>query len=145
MYTFTVEVPVRLVNGSTVYEGRVEVYHNGEWGTVRDYGWDMTDAQVVCSELGYGYAIAAQHNAFYGQGSGQIWFNRVNCVGTEDTIKSCFYTVWSYRCIHRDDASVKCSLGNLTAYCIIEACTYIHLCITRNIVAIHIISQQCTC
>jgi len=104
---------VRLVNGSTEYEGRVEVYHNGEWGTVCDNGWDLNDAQVVCSELGLGQAIAPRHNAFYGQGSGEIWLDDLNCVGTEGTIGNCSHRGWGIKnCDHSEDTGVKCTTGN---------------------------------
>ena len=108
---------VHLVNGSTPFEGRVEVYHNGEWGTVCDDGWDLNDAQVVCKELDFGRAIAAKQSAFYGQGSGEIWLGNVNCVGTEWSIGDCKHNEGEFDyCTHSEDAGVKCSAGNVAIY-----------------------------
>ena len=111
----------RLVNGSTQYEGRVEVYYNGEWGTVCDDGWDLNDTQVVCRQLGFGPAIAARDRAFYGQGSGQIWLSNLNCTGTEMNIEDCLHNGWGIEdCSHGEDAGVKCASGNFNTYAYIN-------------------------
>ena len=104
---------VRLADGPTKYEGRVEVYHNDEWGTVCDDGWDLNDAQVVCSELGLGNALVARQNAFYGEGNGTIWLDNINCVGSELMIESCSHGEWgAQNCSHSQDAGVKCISGD---------------------------------
>ena len=44
---------IRLVGGSYQWEGRVEIYFSGTWGTITDSQWTSNDAQAVCRKMGY--------------------------------------------------------------------------------------------
>ena len=44
---------IRLEGGSSLYEGRVEICRNQQWGSVCDNSWTNVDATVVCRHLGY--------------------------------------------------------------------------------------------
>ena len=65
---------MRLVNGSTPLEGRVEVFVNGTWGTVCDDYWDIRDAEVVCRQLGFARAVSAERFAHFGSGIGETMY-----------------------------------------------------------------------
>lgn len=53
------------------YEGRVEVFYNGEWGTVCDDDFSIYAAQVVCRELGFMEAVSWSPSAKFGRGEGK--------------------------------------------------------------------------
>ena len=44
---------IRLVNGSTVLEGRVEICINNAWGTVCDRTFSEDEANVICNQIPY--------------------------------------------------------------------------------------------
>ena len=108
-HTVPQEGAVRLVGGTTMNRGRVEVYHNGEWGTVCDDQWDINDAHVVCRQLGYSGAEFARVAATFGEGQGPIHFDELGCTGHEARLIDCFHLgIGLHNCGHSEDAGVVC-------------------------------------
>lgn len=103
---------VRLVDGPTGHEGRVEVYANGRWGTICDDEFDIKEANVICRMLGYSGAVQAYDRAYYGQGRGRIQMDQLNCAGDETDIFDCPInsTIGTHDCTHREDAGVECNI-----------------------------------
>ncbi|NXI59044.1 DMBT1 protein, partial [Chloroceryle aenea] len=101
---------IRLVNGPNRCAGRVEVFHEQQWGTVCDDKWDMAEASVVCRQLGCGAALLALDLAHFGEGPDPIWLDDVNCSGNEAALSQCQTQSWgSHNCNHGEDAGVLCS------------------------------------
>lgn len=103
------EGEVRLFGSKNVSEGRVEVYHEGEWGTVCDDGWDLAEAQVVCRQLNFPGAKSVVIGKNYGEANGPIWLDDMKCEGTEKRLSSCSFLNWGVTdCSHKEDVGVIC-------------------------------------
>ncbi|NXS68913.1 DMBT1 protein, partial [Pandion haliaetus] len=103
------DMSLRLVNGGDVCSGRLEVFHNGSWATVCDDGWNMKDATVACRQLGCGNAVSAKIEAFFGEGTGDILLDNVECRGDESSLEQCSHRgLGTHDCYHKEDAGVIC-------------------------------------
>ena len=97
------------MNSYLPHAGRVEVLYSGIWGTICSDYWDLPDADVVCHQLGYDGALRAVRNAAFGEGTGQIWLDDVQCVGIEPSISHCNHLeLGAHNCRHHKDAGVVC-------------------------------------
>ena len=58
---------VRLVDGNSTFEGRVEFCYQGLWGAISTSVWDSNDAKVVCRQLGLPWEceLFLIHHAWY--------------------------------------------------------------------------------
>jgi len=107
------------VNGTSIYEGRVEICWNETWGTVCDVFWSGFEAQVACRQLGFPAlgvgctcmklnvlnwllyktcytfncpaGATALSNSFFGQGRGPILLDNLNCTSTESRLVDCHH------------------------------------------------------
>ncbi|NXO62511.1 MARCO protein, partial [Phainopepla nitens] len=96
---------IRIVGGDR--RGRVEIFHQGTWGTICDDGWTIREASVVCRMLGFSRAVSSFTAP---AGIGQIWLDDVNCQGSESSITDCSKRSWGENnCSHSEDAGVECA------------------------------------
>ncbi|XP_054898683.1 scavenger receptor cysteine-rich type 1 protein M130-like [Poeciliopsis prolifica] len=82
---------VRLVNGTSLCSGRLEVktsQSNQNWSLVCKDDFDWEDADVVCKELGCG-SPSALKGALYGEVEASTWTAKFNCGGTESSLLDC--------------------------------------------------------
>lgn len=112
---FSFFADIRLRGSKNIREGRVEINYNGDWGTICDDSWDISDAGVVCRMIGYPNATAAPMAARFGPGEGEIILDEVRCEGSERTVQSCPHKGFlEQNCDHGEDASVICDLSKMT-------------------------------
>ena len=107
---------LRLAGGETPDEGRMEIYHDGEWGTVCDDFWTDREADVACRQMKYAGAYRSFDRSRFGgaPASAKIWLDDVHCEGTEDRLADCQHAAWGINnCAvsagrHLEDAGVQC-------------------------------------
>uniref|UniRef100_A0A3B4TKM0 SRCR domain-containing protein n=1 Tax=Seriola dumerili TaxID=41447 RepID=A0A3B4TKM0_SERDU len=78
---------VRLVNGTDLCSGRLEVRSNLSWSSVCEDDFDQQDAEVVCRELSCG-APSVFQGALYGEGA-PVWTEEFQCAGNESVLLDC--------------------------------------------------------
>ncbi|XP_052436592.1 scavenger receptor cysteine-rich type 1 protein M130-like [Carassius gibelio] len=102
-------VPLRLSGGDGRCSGRLEVYHNAVWGSVCDDQWDISDAPVVCRQLGCGAALRADGNSVFGAGEGVVWMNKDECRGNEIHLWDCPLSLNNHTdCSHKKLVRLNC-------------------------------------
>ncbi|KAI0212158.1 hypothetical protein LSAT2_002933 [Lamellibrachia satsuma] len=105
-------VAVRLSDGRSEHEGRVEVQYLGEWGIICDDHWDVTEANVICRQLGYHSAIRPSVLSEFGSGNGNFLLDEVNCIGNETSLEECHHEPWpKHDCRTYEAAGVVCKVA----------------------------------
>ena len=95
-------------------QGRVEVFYSGTWGRVCYDFWDLRDANVVCSQLGFEGALSATSSASFGRGKGHFWMDNVNCTGNESSLTECEHSAGPLKYCRRNKlAGVVCRTGKV--------------------------------
>ncbi|XP_067884593.1 deleted in malignant brain tumors 1 protein-like, partial [Heterodontus francisci] len=110
-FTVVDDVALRLVNGENDCSGTVQVYYNNTWGSVCADSWDLADVQVVCRQLGCGFAKRLMDTPSIADITKPIWLSTVRCSGAETHLWVCPARAWVSRisCTRSNGATVSCS------------------------------------
>ena len=115
---------LRLNGGPTDAEGRLEVFHNGEWGTVCDDRLDNAGniaPALACRFMGYANGRLIPRGAMSPAPSSQkIWLDDVRCHlgsnhwtgATPSKLHHCYHAGWGLNnCTHDEDVHLRCVEG----------------------------------
>lgn len=80
---------LRLSDGESRCDGRVEISLHGMWGRVLDDDWSIKDATVVCRQLQCGIAKKAYYLPRSERGIGLVGLRSVQCDGNETQLVLC--------------------------------------------------------
>ncbi|KAJ4919836.1 hypothetical protein JOQ06_013894 [Pogonophryne albipinna] len=109
--TLTCSDSVRLVGGTSLCSGRLEVnsnQSNPSWSSVCEADFDQQDAQVVCREIGCG-APSVLQGALYGEGEAPMGTKEFQCGGHESALLNCSSASERNTCSPGTAVSLTCS------------------------------------
>ncbi|CAI8015578.1 Neurotrypsin [Geodia barretti] len=98
---------VRLVDGATDVEGRVEICFSRRWGTISGDGWTQAESTVVCNDLGY-EATDKDYSLRPAPNSMPVLLKGVRCTGKELSLLECGYRRAPIVLNHVKDVAVRC-------------------------------------
>ena len=100
---------LRIEDGPSDNEGRLEIFHDGEWGAVCDDFFSTPDANVACKQIGYTGGRSIQRK-WPAPGDMSIWLDDVGCTGSESRLDMCPHPGWGqHNCAAREAVGVRCS------------------------------------
>jgi N-acetylneuraminic acid mutarotase len=105
-----VEYDLRLSgNAGPGVQARLEIYAQGQWGSICDDLFDGTDGNVACRQLfGPGSSMVTFTSGDIGLG-GPIWLDDLGCNGGEARLIDCGHLpLGSHNCSHGEDVLITC-------------------------------------
>ena len=108
---------VRIRGGANPFEGRVEVVHNGKWGSVCADEWGIEEAMTVCRQLNLGYASKAVTKYNFSETDVEVVMSGVKCRVDEISIYNCEHDEWANATCSskKKSAGVICVNGEMYA------------------------------
>ena len=100
---------LRIEDGPSDNEGRLEIFHDGRWGAVCDDYFSNVDAGVACRQLGYSGGLD-RGNRRHAPAGMEFWLDNVGCSGSEPRLDMCPHPGWGkHSCQAREAVSVRCT------------------------------------
>ena len=98
---------IRLTGGFTIYEGQVEIFINGQWGTVCSDGVGTNEAETLCRSLGFSHFQTISNNT-RGSVYTPLAISDLSCGGYYGNFMKCTFNHSSPLCPSVNNLHLKC-------------------------------------